>query len=71
MRWLDSIADSMDVLLSRLQEIVKGQGSWRAAVRGSQRVRRDLATEQQQEITQFSTVMSHENRTQTSKFYSM
>ena len=34
MRWLDSIIDSMDVSLSRLQGIVKDRGAWHAAVHG-------------------------------------
>ena len=34
MRWLDSITDSMDTYLSRLREIVKDRGAWRAAVHG-------------------------------------
>ena len=34
MRWLDSITDSMDMNLSKLQEIVKNRGNWSAAVRG-------------------------------------
>ena len=34
MRWLDSIIDSMDVNLSKLQEIVKDRGTWCAAVYG-------------------------------------
>ena len=32
MGWLDSITDSMDMNLSKLQEIVKDRETWRAAV---------------------------------------
>ena len=45
MRLLDSITDSMDMNLSKLGD-TGGQGAWHAAVHRSQRVRRDLATEQ-------------------------
>ena len=34
MRWLDAIIDSVDMNLSKLQEIVKDREAWRAAVHG-------------------------------------
>ena len=57
MRWLDSIVNSMDINLSKLQETVEGRGACLLQPMRSQGVRLYIATEQQQ--NHVTSIISH------------
>ena len=42
MRWLDGITDAMNVMLGKLQEMVRDREAWRAAVHGVTKNRTQL-----------------------------
>ena len=55
MKWLDSFTYSMEMNLSKLQEIVKDREAWRATVHGVTKSRTYLVTEEQQDKENWAT----------------
>ena len=60
MRWLHSFTDLMDMHLSRVQEIVEIRGMLQSM--GLQRVRYNLATEQQEQPDKYTMSMIEETK---------
>ena len=58
MRWLDSITDSTDMNLSRIQDIVKDREAGVQQYTGSQRIGHELATEQQHMVSRKMVLMN-------------
>ena len=50
MRWLDGIADSMDMSLSKLREIEKDTEAWLTAIHGATKRRTQLSNRTQQQL---------------------